>query len=115
MLLDEIEKPPNNGSGGLTRKTYLTYDSLNRVTEVSNDISSSTRQTHVKYEFNIYGEVTKLIRLKEGIENSYSYTRDALGRVLTTTDPLQQVQTTMWESACPGRAVDTARGLRKRM
>ena len=114
-FLTEIELPPNNASASSIRKTGMLYDSRGRLQEVKRDIDASTQETRVRYAYNPFSEIEKLIRLKDTVEKSYSFTRDALGRVLTSTDDLQNVSTTSWENACVGNSQTSARGIRRKM
>jgi YD repeat-containing protein len=47
-LLDQVKLPANNASGANSR--YI-YDAIGLLTEINRDISASTQQTRVRYEY----------------------------------------------------------------
>ena len=111
-VMKTVKLPPNQASGSTARKVSMVYDVVGRVTEVLRDISSSAQQTRVKYEYNLYGEVTKMTRLKDSVEKSFRFNYDKLGRNIMTYDSLNNFRYTAWEDACEGHATTTARGIR---
>lgn len=112
-LLDQVKIPANNASGANSRYISYIYDAIGLLTEINRDISASTQQTRVRYEYNAFFEVEKLIRLKDGVEKSFIIERDALGRPINTTDPLNEETETVWQSSCNGNSVTTPRGIRR--
>ncbi|MFA7484386.1 MAG: hypothetical protein WC314_28100, partial [Vulcanimicrobiota bacterium] len=111
-LLDEVHLPANNGTSGEPRSISLVYDPHARLTEVRRDIDANNQQMIVKYAYNGFSELEKLIRLKDTVEKSFAFTRNALGRELTVEDPLQKITQTVWQSSCYGNSRTSARGVR---
>jgi RHS repeat-associated protein len=117
-LLQDILRPPNNGSGSNDRKTSMVYDSANRLVEVKQDIDSiGTQQMRVKYAYNAYSQMSALTRIKNSSEKSFTFQYDQLGRQVSASDSLAVpgVTTTAYEPYCVGHATTTARGVRRKM
>ena len=112
-VLQEIKLPPNNGSGTALRKISYLYDDFARLQEVKRDTGPSSQETRVKYEYNGFYEVQRLIRIKDTVEKSFSVQRDALGRPILSTDPLGQLSETAWQTSCFGHSQTTPRGIRR--
>lgn len=117
-LLEEVLLPPNNGSSSLPRKTSILYDDANRLREIRRDIDSiGTQEMRVKYDHDIYGEVTALTRLKNGLERSYTLAYDSLYRPVEVRDSLADpgISITGYELHCKGHSTTSARGIRHKM
>ena len=85
-VLKTVKLPPNQASAGVSRNTSMVYDIAGRLLEILRDVDSSHQQSRVKYERNVFGEVTKLTRLKDSVEKSYRFHDDKLGRNVMTYD-----------------------------
>jgi YD repeat-containing protein len=111
-LLTTVKLPPNQASGSTAREVSMVHDIAGRVTEILRNIDSSNQQTRVKYEYSAYGEVTKMIRIKDSVEKSFKFGYDRTGRRVMTIDSLENLHYTAWEKACEGHARTSARGIR---
>lgn len=111
-VLKTVKLPPNQASVDVSRNTSMVYDIAGRLLEILRDVDSSNQQSRVKYERNVFGEVTKLTRLKDSAEKSYRFHYDKLGRNVMTYDSLNNLSYTAWEKACTGHASTNARGVR---
>ncbi len=117
-LLEDVLLPPNNGSSSLARKTSMFYDDSNRLQEIRRDVDSiGTQEMRVKYGYNVFGEKTALTRLKNGLEQSFTFAYDSLYRPTETRDSLADpgVSTTGYELHCKGHSTTSARGIRHKM
>lgn len=112
-LLETIVSPVEMGGVVSTRETAMTYDSSGRLEEVFRDLSSSTQTSRVKYEFDGFSQLKKLIRKKHSnASKAYEFTYDILGRAKTAKDTENKTTTTNYAPFCLRQATDSARGIR---
>jgi len=117
-LLDEIELPANQGSSSTTRKTNFSYDDSGRLSEILSDINSTTQQLRVRYEYDGFSNLRKLVRLMNATEKFTAYDYDELDRTISVQDPMHTSgnrRETVIEHApfCTQFEVTTARGIQR--
>lgn len=113
-LLEYIEAPANNGSSSNRRKTEFTFDDSGRMTKSESYISASTKEMRVRYEYDGFSNLTKLVRLMGGSETDGTlYEHDKLDRVTKVTDPLSRVTTITPQPFCSGMTSTSARGVER--
>ena len=78
---------------------------------MDSDLDSNTQTMRVRYEYSGFSNLRKLIRDRAGLEKTFSYSYDRLGRVQASEDPLQRL--TSWEYApyCSEFSVTSPRGV----
>lgn len=113
--LDNVEAPPNQGSGANRRKTYFTYDTPGRPLQVDSDISTTSEVMRVAYEYDAFSQLRKLKRQTDGPETqrSTSYSYDELGRNTGVEDPLTRQSSTSYDPFCAQFIQTTARGVQR--
>ena len=107
--LVETSMPANNGSL-VARGTSFNYDQSGRLQTLLRDVGAG-QELRVKYLYDAMSRTSELIRIKNGSERSFVFSYDALSRLLTSTDPLDQQSSIAWESSCTGRTEKSARGI----
>ncbi|MEW6280355.1 MAG: hypothetical protein AB1758_17125, partial [Candidatus Eremiobacterota bacterium] len=117
-LLESVELPTNEGSGTDRRKTSYLYDDPGRVERILSDVSPTSQQMRVRFEYDGFSNLRKLIRLRNAAEKFTAYDYDVLDRTTTVQDPLhtpQDPRETVISHApfCNQFTVTTARGIQR--
>ena len=110
-LLESVEAPANAGSNSSRRLTSFSYDTSNRLTATTSQISSSASQLRVGYDYNGFSNLKQLQRLMNGSSKSTSYQYDQLGRLNSATDFLGNASTVAYAPFCAQNTVTTPRGV----
>ena len=119
-LLEKVIMPANNGSSGLSRKTLMVYDDVNRLEGVFRDVDSlGTQQLRVGYGYTGFSQMSALARMKAGNPVVFRFEYDRLGRPIISRDPIPMpdtgVSTVAYQPFCSGNASTNARGVRRHL
>ena len=115
LLLSEVRQPPNQASGAAYRRTNFYYNSQRKVWWINRDNDGQGNQdVQVEYSYNGFGEMTDLIRNRDGLYKKFQFEYDLLGRPVKITDSSGEVSESGYEPFCVGQSTTSARGIRRK-